>query len=183
MSFLRDLALAHQKHEGWFPGSVSQRNNNPGNLRLTPYQMSTFGAVMGERNFAKFPTYELGLQALMGDLRAKITGNSAHINYNANPTLLTYVSVYAPVGDGNAPVSYANAVIADMAKKGWSLKLDTSLAAMALLLNQEEAPMVYEEKPLPIATQIKQTVKAIARSSGQRLKMLERKLKRLLGRV
>src|SRR4051812_24569306 len=90
MSFLTDLALGHQQHEGYFQGSLSWRNANPGNLRLTPYQMTAYGAIAGYGGFARFPTYQAGFQALQDDLHAKLTGHSAHIDYAANPTFLDY---------------------------------------------------------------------------------------------
>src|SRR3954452_9522821 len=108
--FLTDLALAHQKHEGWFPGSLSQRNNNPGNLRLTLSQRQAYKAVPGDGGFARFPSYQLGFQALMDDIKAKITGHSAHIDYSRHPTFLDYVKVYAPSDDGNDPSGYCQAL-------------------------------------------------------------------------
>lgn len=75
MSFLHDLALAHQTHEGWFPGSMSYRNNNPGNLR------GKDGA------FQIFPSYQAGFTALQNDLQAKIEGRA--------PSVLTTTGVVA----------------------------------------------------------------------------------------
>jgi hypothetical protein len=142
--FLRDLALAHQKHEGWFPGSLSQRNNNPGNLRLTAYQRKAYGAVAGAGGFARFPSYDIGLQALMDDLRAKITGHSAHINYTRNPTFLNYVRVYAPKEDGNNPDGYAQALIRDLSVYGITLK--TPLSTLAKLISQPERVPVFNPR-------------------------------------
>ena len=140
MSFLQDLALAHRKHEGWYPGSVSQRNNNPGNLRLTAYQARVYGATKGERNFARFPTYAAGFAALTDDLRAKLTGYSAHINYSKNPTFLDYVKVYAPKDDGNNPSSYAQALLNDLQRYG--IRLDTPLSTLAGLIQGPQEPVM-----------------------------------------
>ncbi len=142
MTLLDRLALAHQKHEGWFPGSVSQRNNNPGNLRLTKHQEVLFGATAGVNGFARFPDYRTGFLALKSDIRAKITGHSAHIDYSRNPTFLDYVKVYAPAEDGNNPHSYATALIADLSHFG--IRLDTPLARLAPSLDSTE-PV----KPVP----------------------------------
>jgi len=61
-------ADAIQQHEGWFPGSRSFRNNNPGNLKFS----GQFGAVGADANgFAIFPDYDTGREALIADLRAK----------------------------------------------------------------------------------------------------------------
>lgn len=137
MSLLRDLALAHQTHEGWFIGSLSQRNNNPGNLRLTAYQKQTYGAVQGSGGFAKFPTYAIGFQALMDDIRAKLTGGSAHINYAKKPTFLDYVKVYAPAADGNDPKSYAQAIVRSIAS--YNVSLATPLSDLARWIALEDA--------------------------------------------
>jgi len=58
------IASAIQVQEGWFPDSLSYRNNNPGNLRY----VGQTGAVPGEGGFAKFPTYEAGLAATVSQI-------------------------------------------------------------------------------------------------------------------
>lgn len=147
MSFLRDLALAHQQIEGFyrpgtpgFPkGSLSYRNNNPGNLRLSVYQKKAYGAVQGAGGFARFPTYEVGLQALVDDLQAKITGHSAHINYAKNPTFLTYVHVYAPKDDGNDPNGYCQKLIKLLPQ--YPLTPNMQLSNMAYLIHGSTLPL------------------------------------------
>lgn len=59
-------AEAIQKHEGWFPGSRSYRNNNPGNLRVKGDK------GVDPQGFGIFSSYELGRAALEADLRAKL---------------------------------------------------------------------------------------------------------------
>lgn len=59
-------AAAIKKHEGYFPGSRSYRNNNPGNLRVTGDK------GRDKDGFGIFSSYELGWQALKADLRAKL---------------------------------------------------------------------------------------------------------------
>lgn len=146
--FLRDLALAHERHEGFFrpgenpkypKGSLSYRNNNSGNLRLSAYQRKAYGAVQGAGGFAKFPTYEIGLQALMDDIRAKITGHSAHINYAKNPTFLDYIKVYAPKDDGNNPAGYTQALIRSLPQ--YPLRPDMKLSNMAYLIRGSKLPL------------------------------------------
>lgn len=175
--FLQSLAQAHQKHEGWYPGSLSQRNNNPGNLRLTAYQRKVYGAVPGDRNFARFTSYEAGLQALMDDLRAKINGQSAHIDYRRNPTFLTYVRVYAPSDDGNNPNSYTQSLIHSMADAGYTLTPQTPLSDMAAIILSEES-----EPTFSIGAQLKRLARAIARSTGVVKDMLAKEYERLLKR-
>jgi len=133
--FLHDLAMEHQRHEGWTPGSVSQRNNNPGNLRLIPLYAQKFGGVPGDNNFARFPSYEQGLAALKYDLRAKITGGSRHIDYSRAPTFFDYVKVYAPAADRNNPQGYTAALVQNLRAKGWNVNLDTPLTALASLIS------------------------------------------------
>src|SRR5947208_2106138 len=138
MSFLDDLALAHRAHEGFYIGSVSWRNNNPGNLRLTPYQMRAYGAVPGDNGFARFPTYAAGFQALKDDLLAKLTGRSAHIDYTKNPTFLDYVKVYAPSDDGNDPNGYCQSLVRQLSQ--YDLHPDTPLTVLAALATSVPAP-------------------------------------------
>lgn len=129
-TFLRDLALAHQKQEGWFPGSSSWRHNNPGNLRWHPSQ-ATFGGVR-TGTFTTFPSYEQGFAALMADLQAKLTGRSSRLDYSKNLTLLDYVKVYAPAADRNDPVKYAQAIINRLPQ--YHLSLSTPLTYLAQLI-------------------------------------------------
>jgi hypothetical protein len=58
------LAAAIQTHEGWAPGTLSYRNNNPGNLRFAGQS----GAVAGAGGYAAFPSYQDGLNALVGQI-------------------------------------------------------------------------------------------------------------------
>lgn len=139
--FLNALASAHQDHEGFIEpndknpkGSLAYRNNNPGNLRLTSANASQYGAVAGDGGFARFPTYEAGFEALKGDLYAKLTGGSSHINYSANPTILDYIKVYAPSSDGNDPKGYASVVVRAMKQAGFDISLDTPLSQIAAQL-------------------------------------------------
>ena len=144
-NFLRDLANAHKIIEGFYPpgtpgfpkGSVSWRNLNPGNLRYRSHQR-IYGAEPGYMNFAKFPTYEKGFQALMDDLRAKITGHSAHIDYRRNPSFLTYVRVYAPADDGNDPAGYTQKLIRMLGN--YNLKSSTPLSELARLIVEPDVP-------------------------------------------
>lgn len=170
MSFLFDLALAHQKHEGWFTGSLSQRNNNPGNLRLTAYQRKAYGAVPGAGSFARFPSYDIGFRALMDDLRAKIMGNSAHINYARNPTFLDYVKVYAPAEDRNNPNSYTQALVRDLAKYG--VKVTTPLTQLAKLISQPAPEPVFNPREA-----IRRLARLIERAAGARRERLQKRMK------
>jgi len=173
MSFLRKLALAHQKHEGWSSNSVSQRNNNPGNLRLTKYQIHAYGAVPGDMSFAKFPTYEVGFRALQDDVRAKITGHSAHIDYEMDPTFIDYISVYAPRADGNDPSAYAMAIIRSL--PGYNIAYDTPLTVLAQYLEGSNRAV----DNISIRINYNRTLRAFKRAVGALKRELGRKLARL----
>lgn len=104
---LEKLALAIKKHEGWiepgspgYPrGSISFRNNNPGNLRYSPKQSGS------QYGFSKFPTYAAGWNALIWDLTQKCHGNT-RTGLNGQSTLMQLLAVYAPAADHNNPEAY-----------------------------------------------------------------------------
>lgn len=106
---LRDWALAIQEFEGYlnpkqYPpkGTLSYRQNNPGNLRWSPFEDGN------ENGFSVFATYEKGLNALIHQLRIAATGESRV--YNPEMTLYRFFEVYAPSSDGNYPRNYAEFV-------------------------------------------------------------------------
>lgn len=107
-SKLSAWADAIQIHEGWFPGSRSYRNNNPGNLRYVG-QKRAIGKDSG--NFCIFKTYADGRLTLEEMLTNAATGKSSV--YNPEMTLLDFFSKYAPSADNNNPAAYA----ADVAKR------------------------------------------------------------------
>lgn len=112
-----DLWCAYaQKREGWFPGSDSYENNNPGNLK---YLGQTLAINTGPKNgsvFCKFKTYADGYKTLYDMFLADCTGKSSV--HPMTETILEYyqgiiehgiyVNGYAPASDNNDPVSYAN---------------------------------------------------------------------------
>jgi len=147
MNFLDRLALAHTRHEGFYPGSVSFRHSNPGNLRYRPYHKG-YGGKPGAHNFVIFPSYEIGFRALKDDIKAKICGNSAHIDYSKNPTFLDYIKVYAPSDDGNNPNGYCQSLIRQLPE--WHLYPDMLLTDMAKLVLETplETPQTVESDNL-----------------------------------
>jgi hypothetical protein len=98
------FALAIQQHEGWFAGSHSQRNNNPGNLR------SGVGQTGSDGSFAIFASYQDGFNALVSDITAKFTGNT-RTGLGPSSTILQFFQVYAPSADSNDPATYAQSVV------------------------------------------------------------------------
>lgn len=101
---LEAIADAIMAYEGWCAGSRSNRNRNPGNLR--PYMPEQKSDPDGYRIFASLTD---GYEALIRQLYAYTTGRNAH-DLNEESTLLDLFEVYAPSGDHNAPVRYADFV-------------------------------------------------------------------------
>lgn len=102
---LEVFAQTIQRVEGWFPpgpgypaGSVSYRNNNPGNLIYTPYYAAHFGATPCDGGFCRFPDVATGWAAL----RHQIELDAAR-----GLSIAAMMRKYAPAEDGNDPASYA----------------------------------------------------------------------------
>jgi len=104
-NLLNTFCLAIQRHEGWFTGSRSFRNNNPGNLKFAN-QAKAIGK--DDKGFAKFATYQDGFQALKNMIVNAATGKSRV--YYPDMNLYQFFSVYAPAADHNNPNQYAEAV-------------------------------------------------------------------------
>lgn len=98
-------AEAIKKHEGWFPGSRSRRNNNPGNFKYVGQYTATGKDKDG---FAIFPDYETGWKHLKKVLTNAATGKSKV--YNPEMTLTEFFKIYAPSHDNNDPERYASEV-------------------------------------------------------------------------
>lgn len=103
---LKEWALAIQEFEGYmnpkqYPpyGTLSYRQNNPGNLRWSPFEDSN------KNNFSVFSSYEKGFEALLHQLRIAATGESRV--YTPTMTLQRFFEVYAPSSDNNYPAKYA----------------------------------------------------------------------------
>lgn len=111
-------AEAIKKHEGWYVGSRSYRNFNPGNLKLTSYTRSLGALAKGDdKGFAIFPTYDAGWEALLQFLRDAKSNqlyayrNYAHARGRAIPSLNDFFQVYAPQSE-NDTNRYAEVVAA-----------------------------------------------------------------------
>lgn len=103
MSRLERLTYAIQVQEGFYKSSRSWRNNNPGNLRASPFKKSM------DDGFVVFSFYVVGWFALWWDLKMKCKGKT-RTNLNGNSTLLELFNVYAPKSNGNNPSAYAEGV-------------------------------------------------------------------------
>lgn len=97
---LYELALVIQQHEGFIPkrgpkaGSLSWRNNNPGNLRKSELATDEAGG------FCVFPDYYTGLLALLLDLSYKCIGRTVN-NLGPDSTLGDLIKVYAPPSEND----------------------------------------------------------------------------------
>lgn len=99
------VANAIQTQEGFYPGSVSYTNNNPGNLMYA----GQAGATAGPGGFAVFSTYAAGYQALQNQITLDaVRGTDA----NGMPvnTLGDLISSWAPASAGNDTASYISSV-------------------------------------------------------------------------
>jgi hypothetical protein len=79
--------------EGWTPGSRSFRNNNPGNLKYTPYTHSLGATAHDADNFCIFPNADHGFSALMQFLTDACKGNLK--SYSPDMTLDAFTTTYA----------------------------------------------------------------------------------------
>ena len=95
MGQFTSIANEIQQLEGWFTGSVSQTNNNPGNLMYAGQPGATGQTAAG---FAIFPTYQAGYQALQ---------NQIALDASRGLTISQFANKYAPAAGGNDPASYA----------------------------------------------------------------------------
>src|SRR3990167_8122284 len=105
---IEKLANAIQEYEGWYRGSRSWRNCNPGNLKFAR-QRRAIGK--DDDGFAIFPDDETGFLALIHQIEIACNGKSKV--YSPNDTLYGFFNKFAPSSDSNYPKKYAE----DVAKK------------------------------------------------------------------
>jgi hypothetical protein len=104
-TIVNKMAIAIKQFEGWYEGSRSYRNNNPGNLKFAN-QPGAIGA--DESGHAIFSSYQAGWSALLRQLRAAFLGTSRV--YSPGDTLYSFFSKYAEANS----VPYAEYVAAQM---------------------------------------------------------------------
>lgn len=90
------LAAAIQKQEGYFPGSLAYRNNNPGNL----VYVGQPGASPGAGGFASFASYDLGLQALRNQITLDAS-RGTDVNGKPTTTVSELLSSWAPASEND----------------------------------------------------------------------------------
>lgn len=96
------MAYAIARMEGYFqPGTVAERNNNPGNLRR-------WGSRPVKDGFAVFPDHIAGWNALFSQIHRNI-GRDLTLNefFAGKPGVYPG---YAPAADNNRPYDYAEFV-------------------------------------------------------------------------
>ncbi len=178
-NFLRKLAQAHARHEGYFVGSVSYRNNNPGNIR------GKGGA------FIHYPTLGIGYAALEGDISAKIENRSKSMDryYIAcglsysDAVFIDYINVYAPTADNNNPLAYVIHLCQQLEE--FNVKPDTPLSILAQLI-RGEIDRVRDPMPPVIAPEAR--IRGLERrqkkeKDPETRASIDRLLKRLLARA
>lgn len=88
------MAKAIMEFEGYFEGSVSWKNNNPGNLKLAG-QAGAVGA--DSQGHAIFPDFQTGYRSLVNQVRIMFTaGGSIY-----NPAMSLY-QVFSKYAEGNS---------------------------------------------------------------------------------
>jgi hypothetical protein len=116
------FCLKIQSYEGYYEGSRSFRNLNPGNLKFRQGMLLAIG--QDSAGFAKFATYKDGFMALTNKIRNACEGKSTV--YFPDDTILQFFQKYAPAFDNNRPDRYAK-YVAD------GLGVDTSFKIKYLL--------------------------------------------------
>jgi hypothetical protein len=94
MGQLSTVASAIQTQEGYYPGSLSYVNNNPGNLMAAGQP----GCTATSSGFCSFPTFAQGWQALL---------NQISLDASRGMSISDFTASYAPASAGNDPVTYA----------------------------------------------------------------------------
>lgn len=113
------IAGVIQQQEGWYPGSVAYRNNNPGNLIYA----GQAGATQGADGFAVFSSYQDGLNAL---------NNQLQLYAGRGLTIQDMMNVYAPATQaGNNPTLYASNIAGALGVSPDTRLLDLSSSSAA----------------------------------------------------
>lgn len=102
------LAQAIQQHEGYYPGSLAYKNNNPGNLIYA----GQAGASPGAGGFASFSSYDAGYQAMVNQISLDAS-RGTDASGNPTTTVSQLIGSWAPASDpkNNTP-AYVSAVAA-----------------------------------------------------------------------
>lgn len=131
---LQEFCKAIESFEGYYKGSRSERNRNPGNCRFSPIgYLSIYEPVKRDKdNFAIFPTYELGFLYLKNLVKHKC---QKHPDW----TILQFFQEFAPSSDNNDPIHYAETVASNCGLLATN-KLKDVVQLKGLLGNQSNMP-------------------------------------------
>lgn len=103
------VAKAFQVKEGWYPGSRSYRNKNPGNIRNLDGTFKVFSIYDDPDSYN--PNVE-GLDALEDYLLRVASGkHKAYLKWGAGMTIYQMCQTYAPKSDGNDPMGDALKIV------------------------------------------------------------------------
>lgn len=97
------IASAIQNQEGYYPGSVAYRNNNPGNLVYA----GQAGASPGAGGFAAFDTLADGQAALRNQITLDAV-RGTDVNGNPTTTVSELISSWAPPSENDTATYIAN---------------------------------------------------------------------------
>jgi hypothetical protein len=97
------IASAIQNQEGFFPGSVAYRNNNPGNLVYAGQP----GASPGVGGFAAFDTLADGQAALQNQITLDAV-RGTDVNGNPTTTVAQLLTSWAPPSENDTAAYIAN---------------------------------------------------------------------------
>lgn len=97
------IASAIQTQEGYYPGSLAYRNNNPGNLVFAGQP----GATPGAGGFAAFDSYADGRAALVNQIDLDAT-RGTDVNGNPTTTVAQLIASWAPPSQNDTATYVAN---------------------------------------------------------------------------
>ena len=117
-ALLEKMCQAIKTHEGWFLGSRSYRNKNPGNLRRGQWKLAIGYDAL---DFAIFKTEADGMATLKAMIKNAATGGSKV--YKPTDSLSTFFAKYAPSTDHNDPARYATVVAKAMGVSPFEFQL------------------------------------------------------------
>lgn len=136
MNLIKEFAEAIKIHEGWFAGSRSQRNHNPGNLKYVK-QAKAIGS--DSAGFAIFANDQDGWDTLIHMIENAINGKSKI--YYPEMTILQFFEKYAPSADKNNPQKYAEIV---------AFKINKDINFKIKNLEEEQQPPQHQQLQLSL---------------------------------
>lgn len=101
---IEEMALYISQYEGG-PKDRNHRNCNPGNIRCATIKNGR-ASGMDKDGFCIFPTWEIGMAALVEKLRNAAMGASKV--YFPTDTMMQFFAKYSPTNDGNQPSAYCS---------------------------------------------------------------------------